>query len=179
MARKGLLEPTSNELAIRGLSKMNYRDMQKACVLKGADFDFVVSKGAPTLAQWYIDHFDNAEDPKLLDEFDDWMEKKLIERGYKKGDAMLHPSFRFGYTEKFDESEAKPKPSESKVEKPIKEKREKDDSGMFKGTKKALTKECAAKKMSLEKTIALVMDKFPDANPKSLKIWFKKFGGKD
>lgn len=169
-------EPEPNELALRALSDMNYRDMQRACILKGMPFEDVSSKGAPALAQWYIANFENGNNPALLNEYDDWIEGELKLLGYKDGEAMLHPSFRFGYTAGFEKSTTiKSDPSRKEVEKPVKEKRQMDEkTGLVKGTKKALTRDCAVKGLSLAKTIEKVSKQFPDYNEKSVKIWYKQ-----
>lgn len=175
--QKTQFDPSSNDLALRALSNMKYQDLQKACIVKGMPFEDVCSKGAPALSQWFINNYDNCNNFLFLDEYDVWIEGELKKLGYKDGDAMLHPSLRFGFTKGYEESTTiKSDPTIKAIDKPKKAKKEKDEStGMFLGTKKALTRECAKEGLTLTETIEKVSSKFPEYNEKSIKIWYKKF----
>ena len=57
--------------------------------------------------------------------------------------------------------------------KPKKPKREKDESGLWKGTKKSYTYELTNKGYTLERITRRVMKKFPEAKPKSIQQWYR------
>jgi hypothetical protein len=50
----------------------------------------------------------------------------------------------------------------------------KDESGIVKGTKKALTIKLAKEGLEISKIIKRVKKEFPDANENSMKIWAKR-----
>jgi hypothetical protein len=121
-------------------------------------------------------NFDSGQDVKRLDLFDAYVQEELTKKGYKKGDAMLSPSLRLGFTqgiEKLDKMKEPTKPTaEPKVKKPKAEVDEK--TGVRKGTKKAMTYELTNQGIAMDKIIEKVKAAFPDAEEKSIKIWHKR-----
>lgn len=162
----------------RELSKMNHRDVQRACIARGCPFELVVSLDVPGLQGWFTKHRDRTQDLNLLNEFDMWKEQIFKELGYKKGDPMFHPNLRLGYIGTKDEEGntlTTKKPRGLGLAKKTKKKRERDEAtGLFAGTKKALTFDCQRKGKTLEETVEIVMEKFPEAQEKSINIWYKK-----
>lgn len=171
------------EKVLHQLGMMKHKDLVRACVSRGLGFDRVVEYDHNQLGSFFLKNYDTSEDPKLLDEYDSWVENQLTARGYKKGDALLSPFLRLGYVGKGDLGDAptkiidptsKPKkiPETVKVDK---SKREKDEStGVVTGTKKNLTYTLAREGKELPRVIELVKKQFPDAQEKSIKIWFKR-----
>lgn len=164
----------------RALAKMKYRDLKLACVARGMPFEEVIAADHPKLASWFNQNFENGEDPTLLNEFDVYVEEQLQQRGYKKGDAILAPCFRLGYIPPMEDLPDQPKrvgivvKMETKPEEQ-KPKREVDtETGIIAGTKKALTYKCQKDGKSLDETVKIVKDKFPEAQDKSIKIWFQR-----
>ena len=64
--------------------------------------------------------------------------------------------------------------AKEKVVKEKKEPRKKDANGLFQGTKKSYTYELQKKGKTLDQVITKVTRKFPDAQTKSIRIWFNK-----
>lgn len=147
-----------------------FRDLQRACIIRGMTPDDLVAGDIYKLHKFIQDHKDDEVDLNLLDDFDDWREKKLDEMG-KKGE----PYVKLGYIGKTDE-EGNPlmvfKPKPKKPKKHI----EKDASmgGLWKGTKKHLTVQCKKDGLTLDQTILKVMAAFPEAKESSIKIWYKR-----
>lgn len=160
----------------RTLKKMKHRDLQKACVLKGLEFQFVISYDHHKLANWFYKHFEDPEDLSRIPEFDVFMEKELTTLGYKRGDPMLAPCFRLGYVPPEFAGDAKEyKPRKNPSIEPNKPKREIDQTtGIVAGTKKSLTYSLTIQGMDLAVIVLKVKEKFPDAQEKSIKIWSKR-----
>jgi ATP-dependent exoDNAse (exonuclease V) beta subunit len=55
-----------------------------------------------------------------------------------------------------------------------KKKRQRDERGLVAGTKKSYTFELTAKGYDLERVTRRVLKKFPDANAKSISLWYRK-----
>jgi hypothetical protein len=152
-------------------SMFRYAELQRACIVRGIDFQKLVHATAPQLHAWFVDNFYEKIDNSRLDAFDEWREEIMRKRG------LDEPFIRLGFIGEKDTetgeviSIKRPK----KFKKPKKKKRERNEEfGIFSGTKKELTFRCVKDDMSLEKTIKVVTDKFPDAKPKSIGIWYKK-----
>jgi len=67
------------------------------------------------------------------------------------------------------------KPNKANIPKSEKKPTEVDkETGVRKGTKKNLTYTLAKQKIPLEKVVKQVMKEFPEAQEKSIKIWYKR-----
>lgn len=160
--------------ALAELETMKHKDLQRACIVRGMDFEEVIESTTPQLSNWFVNNFQRSQDSTLLNTFDAFIEIKLQQRGYKKGDAILSPELRLGYLGPVDETTGKTIIRRiSGISKTVK-KRERDDSGLFTGTKKSLTFQLAKEGKTLVETLEIVTGKFPEAVEKSIKIWFKK-----
>jgi len=150
---------------------MTLKDIKRNCIARGMGFNDLVDSTIPSLQSWL--HYNNNNDiePNRLDEFDDWVEKILLEKG--SGD-LIHPNLRLGYIGEKDKDGNVKKTKRVKGIKKKRKKREKTKDGIYAGTKKALTFKLQQKGRSLDRTIKKVMRKFPDASEKSIKIWYKK-----
>lgn len=159
------------------LRELKYRDLQRECVIRGMPFELVVAQNVHTLSGYFRKHFTNDINHSLLDSYDDWVEAKIKDSIEARGDndfSIIHPSLRLGYVgEKSDGGESKQKRVRTIVKKK-KKKRERTNDNVFKGTKKALAFELQGKGLSKEEVIEKVMSAFPDANEKSIGIWFNK-----
>ena len=153
------------------IQDMTYKDMKRSVVARGMPFEEVITGDFYKLNSWLHKNYNNDIDLDLLDEYDNWLESELIAFG--SGD-MVHPGLRLGYIGEKDTEENVIKLKKIKPERKTKEKREKTENGLFKGTKKALTFQCANEGLSLEDTINKVIENFEDASDKSIKIWYKK-----
>lgn len=178
-------EQQRDEFIQRQVSRMTHRDLQSACILKGMPFKDIVEKDHHGLVSWYFLNFELNENPQNLIEYDQWLEGQLEKKGYKKGDAMLSPSLRFSYTKGIDDSPVKTqriqaresnKSTEPKSQQEHKVVQKDEITGVRVGTKKNLTFQLARKvpEIPIDKIIEQVIEAFPDAQDKSIKIWVKR-----
>lgn len=152
-------------------TNMSYKDIKRNCVVRGMPFQEVVDSTIPGLSNWLHHNVNNEIKPHLLDDFDDWVENLLRERG---SEDLIHPQLRLGFIgEKGDDGEVT-KTKRVKGIKKKKKKREKTADGIFKGTKKALTFQLQQDGVSMADAVTQVMEEYPDASEKSIKIWWKK-----
>jgi len=164
---------------MRVLQNLKHRDLQRECIKRGMPFNMVVENSHPDLVNWFYKNFDNTQSEALLTEFDGWRDIELQKGGYLQEGVLVHPALRMAYTGGFKEWEKLPeymKPEVKKLPKePKKPKAEKDEvTGIRKGTKKALTYECANIGTAMEDTISKVKAAFPEAEDKSIRIWYKR-----
>ena len=159
------------------LEKLKYRDLQKECVIRGMPYELVAGHPVTELSSFFRSHFHSEMKPELLDGYDNWLEAQIkLSLDLKEDDdtSLLHPSLRLGYIgEKDEEGKTKKKRVRTTVKKK-KKKRERTNDNVFKGTKKALTFQLQGEGLSKEKVIKNVLKEFPDANEKSVGIWFNK-----
>lgn len=153
------------------LSKMRYRDLQRACISRGMKFDDMVNTDIIGLQSYLFHEWHRDADLTLLDKFDEWR-KEYLEKKHGPGE----PFVRLGYLGKSNEDggDKEKKPIREKA--PKKPKRERDETlgSIYKGTKKALTFQSIQEGKTIEETIKIVISTFPDALDKSIKIWAKR-----
>lgn len=163
----------------RIFNHLNYRELQRACVARGMEFEKVVSGDVLRLHSWLYTHSDNSQDLTLLDVFDEWKVQQLKETGnYDPDSPIFHPDLRLGFIGKRDAQgniESSKKPRLKGLEKKVKKKKERiEGSKVIKGTKKGMTYILTKEGLSLDKIKKKVLDKYPDANEKSIAIWYKR-----
>ena len=164
------------------LGMMKHKDLVIACVSRGLEFEQVVKLDHNGLGSFFVKNFENTENPELLTQYDIWLDQQLEQRGYKQGDALMSPCLRLGYVGRGDLSDApakiiEPGNKEKKIPEGAKEKvkREIDETtGVVAGTKKNLTYTLAKQGIELSEVVTRVKEKFPDAQEKSIKIWYKR-----
>ncbi len=175
MAKRVYLETLTP--AIRAAAQMRHRDFQRECIVRGLSFEFVLTMDHTQLVEWFVTNYDNGQDLTRLSQFDAFVDAELIKRGYKKGDALLHPSLKFGYipTSSINSPSSptlSPRNSTPKTTKVTSSpKREKDSHGLVSGTKKSYTYELAEQGLPLPEIISQVKERFPEAQESSIKIW--------
>lgn len=147
---------------------LNYKMLKRHVVARGMPFNEVVSGDIPRLSNWLRVNAGNKIDTSRLDAFDDWVESQIEDK------TMIHPMLRLGYIGEKDEDDNVITTKKVKGFQKTKVKRERTESGIFSGTKKALTFELVKKGLSKAETIEKVLETFPDAKPKSIGIWYKK-----
>lgn len=185
ISKESLLEKGTKayDLAYAALAEMRHKDLQKNCVVRGMEPKEVVESSDPQLASWFLSNFMVTPNQELLGVFDNFVEHELRNRGYKDNDLLLDPSLRLGFIPDDDELEVINKKNNTikKLEektndtKPPKEKRVFDKAiGVFSGTKKALTFKLADEGKDINETINGVMSIFPEAQEKSIRIWYRK-----
>lgn len=163
--------------AMRELYNMRHRDVQIACIVRGMPPPDVVNLSHPKLVTFFCNNYERSQDEKLLLEFDIWREGQLKELGYKENDVLMSPALRFSYVGNIEEMK-KPQSTlklPAAADKPKKEKAViNEETGVREGTKKAMTYKLAMDGKELNKTIEAVMKAFPEAQEKSIKIWYKR-----
>lgn len=159
-------------------SKQSYRNLKKQAVTLGMPFPDIVSTDTNGLLSYINKHVGTKPDKDLIDKYDIWMDKQLSDLGYKENDPMRHFQLRLGYVSDESNIEKHLNKVNTKAKKVKKKKaskpRELDPNGLWKGTRKSLTYECATKGYDLDKTIKEVFKKFPDAKEVSIKQWYKR-----
>jgi hypothetical protein len=172
-------DAASEDRIMRELHSMKHRDLQRACIARGMDFQQMVSANHHALVSWFFKHYDIAQDPNLLVEYDKWVEDQLLKRGYTKGKEFLHPLLKFGIS---GDIERVKNVSELKAEEPKKvphmgKKPHSEKNLTFnikKGTKKEMTFTLTESGLEINQIIKQVIDAFPDAQEKSIRIWQKR-----
>jgi hypothetical protein len=169
---------SSEDRAMRAISNMKHRDLQYACIARGMESQQVVNSDHHVLVSWLVRNWELTEDPKKLTEHDAWVEGQLVPRGHIPGKVILHPALKFGLSgdiEKVDKvQDVKPKKAEA-IPDTKKPRTEVDkQTGVRKGTKKDMTYSMTYAGDSIEDIISAVLEVFPEAQEKSIKIWHKR-----
>tara|TARA_R110001606_G_scaffold397658_2_gene574839 strand:- start:884 stop:1489 length:606 start_codon:yes stop_codon:yes gene_type:complete len=184
--------------AEKDLSQYVFKDLQRACLVRGMEPQKMVESDYWKLQSFYIKNYSEVPNNSLLDEYDEWFDSEmaLLGKGADNPDYkwMYHPDLRLGFTTGTDEKGnlvGSKKPRLFKKPKEVtKKERRKDLGGIFAGTKKAMTMELAKeiinkrqakdldKKLNHDAIIGRITKKvlrqFPDANEKSIRIWYNK-----
>lgn len=169
---KGSKEKVKMIGRLGGLSKMTFKDMQRQAVMLGMPFPEVVQSDFFRLES-FIKNSPNVPDRTLIDQYDEWMDKILEERGYAKEDPMRNYQFRLGFVSEDAVTKQKKFKKIKGIPKPPKPQKEKDELGLWKGTKKSYTFELTMRGYDLERVLRRVLKKFPEANEKSVKQWYR------
>ena len=151
------------------LKDMRLRDLQREAILRGMDFQDMVSSSVLQLSTWLINNWGEVRQRELLDEFDSWMDGKLKESG---NDDLIHPMLNLGFNPTEEEGKKKTKRIKGIRKEPVR--KERTTEGVFKGTKKALTFELTKKGLDKTEIVKQVMESFPDAKEKSIIIWHNR-----
>jgi hypothetical protein len=156
------------------------KDLKREVVIRGMPFMKVITTAWVGLAVYYRENFFKKTNPALLDEFDKWQEEEILKSLNAKGKKIeswaTDPRLRLGFIGETDGEGntltiKRIKGISSRVKKP---KRERTFNNIYAGTKKAMTYELQKNGVSKEETIKLVKEKFPEANDKSIGIWYNK-----
>ena len=169
---KGSSEKVKMIGRLGGLRNMTFKDLQRQAIMLGMPFPEVTQSDFFGLESFILNS-PNEPDKSLIDKYDDWMDKVLEERGYYKDDPMRNYQLRLGFVSEDAVTKQKKFKRVKGIPKPKKPKREKDERGLWKGTKKSYTFELTARGYDLERVIRRVQKKFPEANDKSLKQWWR------
>lgn len=178
---------TSDDVIWKTVCNMKHADLVKACILKGMAFELVLKFDHNGLLNWYYKNFDNTEvsNPELtLKFYDDWYDEQLIKDGF----SPRHPNLRLGYVEPIQNGDITESPNtikkdsinkESKpkaIKQEVSEKKVKHEEwGINTGTKKYLTYQlCIEQNLSMEDTVVKVLESYPEAEAKSVQIWWKR-----
>ncbi len=175
-------KPTTTKAQTKGLKKVGrlasrhdkktYKELKREAVIRGMPFPDVVEADYYRLIS-YIDNSDEKPDVTLIDKFDDWVDIQLEAAGYSKESPMRSSRLRLGFLGDEKEDGKRVSKRIKGIPKPKKPKRERDERGLYKGTKKSYTFELATRGFTVERVIKRVLKKFPDASEKSINIWYR------
>lgn len=153
---------------------MKYKDIKRKAIALGMPFPDSVNCSIFDMLS-FIDHSTNKPDKSLIDKYDEWVDKHLEEIGIQKDSQLRDYRLRLGFLgEENDEGVRKSKRVRG-MKKPKEKKapREKDALGLVKGTKKSYTFYLTSKGHDLERITRRVKEKFPEANDKSISLWYR------
>lgn len=161
----------SSSRASSDLSRMKFIDMQRACIIRGMEFDELVNSSVYNLQSWFRKNYIKDIDTSRLDAFDKWREDYLKSKG--DTDTFI----RLGFIDEKDveTGEVISTKRPRGIRKNKKSRRERDKvTGLFSGTKKSITFQCQREGKTIEETLSFIKEKFPDAKEKSISIWYLK-----
>lgn len=153
---------------------MTYRDLKRKAVILGMPFPDACAAGIFDLIG-YIERSTNKPDKSLIDQYDDWMDKQLENIGYSKDDPLRSSKLRLGFLGEEGENGKRRNKRVPGIKKPREKKppRERDEFNLIKGTKKSYVWSLVSKGYDLDRVIRRMKKKFPDANDKSITLWFR------
>lgn len=159
---------------VSGNTKGTYKDLKRQAIVLGMPFPEASGAGVFDLIAYINKHsLDITPDTSLIDKYDEWISNHFDEIGIPQDDAIRNSRLRLGFLgEENEDGERKPKRVPG-IKKQKRVPKEKDAHGHVKGTKKSYTWECAEKGFDLERTKRRVLKKFPDANEKSIQLWYR------
>lgn len=187
MAKKKKPVPSKEKASFLGRAGRNatYKDLKRKAIILGMPFPDAVKAGVYDLI-YFIDKSENKPDKSLIDQYDNWVDKELEKIGYTEDDPLRNRRLRLGFLG--EEENGVPRTKRVPGIKKPKEKKppkEKDEFNLIKGTKKSYVWELTSKGYELDRIIRRVKKKFPDANDKSINLWYRmarrklKGGGND
>lgn len=184
--KKDKLVPSKEKSNFLGAAGRNqtYRDLKRKAVILGMPFPDACSASVFQLINW-INTSEEKPNKHLINEYDDWMDRQLETAGLAKDDPLRSSKLRLGFLGEEGEDGKRKTRRVSGIKKPREKKppRERDEFNLIKGTKKSYVWELTSKEYELERIIRRMKKKFPEANEKSINLWYRtakrKLNGKD
>lgn len=175
--RKPKVEQSTEKARFLGASArhMKYKDIKRKAIALGMPFPDSVNCTIFDMLK-FIDQSTNKPDKSLIDKYDEWVDAHMDEIGITKDNPLRSYRLRLGFLGEEDEEGVRKTRRVRGMKKPKKEKkapREKDALGLVKGTKKAYTFFLTSKGHSLDRVTRRVKEKFPEANDKSISLWYR------
>lgn len=163
----------SNFLGAAGRNQ-TYRDLKRKAVILGMPFPDACSASVFQLINW-INTSEEKPNKHLINEYDDWMDRQLETAGLAKDDPLRSSKLRLGFLGEEGEDGKRKTRRVSGIKKPREKKppRERDEFNLIKGTKKSYVWELTSKRYELERIIRRMKKKFPEANEKSINLWYR------
>ena len=175
-SRKDMKAPSKEKSNFLGASgrNMTYKDLKRKAIILGMPFPDACSAGVFDLLH-YINVSEEKPDKSLIDKYDDWVDKQLENIGYSKDDPLRNSRLRLGFLGEEGEDGQRKSKRVPGIKKPREKKppRERDEFNLIKGTKKSYVWSLVAKGYDLERVTRRMKKKFPDANDKSITLWFR------
>lgn len=153
---------------------MTYKDLKRKAIVLGMPFPDATGCGIFDLLR-YIDRSDNKPDKSLIDKYDEWVEQQFESNGIPKDDPLRSSRLRLGFLGEEGENGVRKSKRVPGIRKPKEKKapKERDSFNLIKGTKKSYTWSLVEKGYELERVIRRVKKKFPEANDKSISLWYR------
>lgn len=153
---------------------MKYKDLKRKAVILGMPFPDACAAGVFDLIK-YINNSTNKPDKSLIDQYDEWADKQLEAIGYDKTDPIRNSRLRLGFLGEEGEDGIRKLKRVPGIKKPKEKKppRERDSFNLIKGTKKSYCYELTEKGFDQERVVRRMKKKFPDANEKSIQLWYR------
>lgn len=174
--KKNKSAPSKEKASFLGSAgrNMTYRDLKRKAIVLGMPFPDACAAGVFDLIG-YIERSTNKPDKSLIDQYDDWMDKQLENIGYSKDDPLRNSKLRLGFLGEEGENGQRKSKRVPGIKKPREKKppRERDEFNLIKGTKKSYVWSLVAKGYDLERVTRRMKKKFPNANDKSITLWFR------
>lgn len=169
--------PSKDKASFLGAAGKNqtYKDLKRKAIALGMPFPDATGCGIFDLIR-YINGSDNTPDKSLIDAYDEWIDKSFEEKGFAKDDPIRSSRLRLGFLGDEDEETGKRKTKRVPGMKKPKEKkapREKDEFGLVQGTKKSYVFGLVKKGYDMDRVNRRTKKKFPEANDKSIQLWFR------
>ena len=163
----------SNFLGASGRN-MTYKDLKRKAIILGMPFPDACSSGVFDLLG-YINNSEEKPDKSLIDKYDDWMDKQLENIGYSKDNPLRSSRLRLGFLGEEGENGQRKIKRVPGIKKPREKKppRERDEFNLIKGTKKSYVWELTSKGYDIDRVIRRMKKKFPEANEKSINLWYR------
>lgn len=153
---------------------MTYKDIKRKAIALGMPFPDATGCGVFDLIN-YIDKSDQRPDKSLIDKYDEWVVEQFNSTGIPEDDPIRNSRLRLGFLGEEGEDGIRKIKKVPGMRKPKEKKppREKDAFNLVKGTKKSYTWSLVQKGLDLDRVTRRVKKKFPDANDKSISLWYR------
>lgn len=151
------------------LSSLKLKDLKRAAIMRGYPFMMVGSVGVQALESFVFKHYTDRVNPNLLVEYDNWMEKTLLEEGTI--DSPIHIDLKLGFYVTDDGGNERHKRRNLNLMGVVKSKEEVATFRPRRGSKKTLVFELIEKGVNTKDIIAEVQQEYPDTTENTIKVW--------
>ncbi len=155
------------------LASLNLKNLKRACIVRGIRFREVTITDFFGLQSWLFKNFYNRTDPTLLETFDIWYEKDLLDQGIIED--HLHVDLKFGYYTYDEDGNRRDKKRNSLIVGLVKSDKEKAAFKPKRGTKKEYAFSLFGDGLKTIEVIEKVLDMFPDVSEGSIKVWGSQY----
>ena len=154
------------------MGSMKYIDLKRACVLRNMGFRAVVEGDICSLQSWLFKNYDEPINLLLLEDYDIWYSKELMEEGCIK--KPIHIDLRLAFRTEDEDGNVKQKRRDIYLLGAVKSKGEMAAFRPKTGTKKELTFNLCWAGLPTMDIIDKVQEVFPEAEEGSIKSWCSK-----
>ncbi len=155
------------------LASLNLKNLKRACIVRSIPFRDITILDFLQLQSWVYKNFSNPTDPTLLEEFDNWYEKELLDEGIIED--KLHVDLKFGYYSYDEAGNRKDKKRNSLIVGMVKSDKEKAQFKPRKGSRKELAFSLFSQGLKTSEVIEGVWEVYPDVAEGSIKVWGSQY----